>query len=78
MRVRVDRDLCMGTGGCEALAPQVFTVADDGVVALLVDEVGPEDAEDVRDAVDSCPTLALALEDRPRGTAGRPGRLPAP
>jgi ferredoxin len=62
MRVRVDRTRCLGTGGCEALAPEVFEVADDGVVAVLVDRVGPAEEEAVRDAVDSCPTLALSLE----------------
>ncbi len=62
-RARVDRTRCLGTGGCEALAPEVFEVGDDGVVALLVAEVGPGDEDAVRDAVDSCPTLALTLED---------------
>ncbi len=59
-RVRVDRSRCLGTGGCEAVAPEVFEVGDDGVVRVLVDEA---DDEAVRDAVHACPTMALALAD---------------
>jgi ferredoxin len=35
MRVEVDRDVCVGSGTCELLAPEVFEVGDDGVVRLL-------------------------------------------
>ena len=64
MRIEVDRDRCAGTGGCEALAPGVFRIGDDG--ALVVLEPEPDDAElpDVRQAVAACPTRALSLVDR--------------
>ena len=60
--VEVDRERCVGSGSCEMLAPDVFEVGDDGVVAVLR---APEqtDADDVRDAVAACPTRALALAD---------------
>ena len=35
MKVGVDRDRCVGSGTCEALAPDVFEVDDDGVLTLL-------------------------------------------
>ena len=62
-RVEVDRDRCVGSGTCEALAPAVFEVDDDGVLAVLRPEPGEDDLPDVRDAVTSCPTRALALDD---------------
>ena len=60
--VEVDRERCVGSGSCEMLAPDVFEVGDDGVVAVLRP---PEqtDVDDVRDAVAACPTRALALAD---------------
>jgi ferredoxin len=61
-RVLVDRSRCLGTGGCEAVAPDVFEVGDDGVVRVLVDQVAADDDEAVRDAVDACPTMALTLD----------------
>jgi ferredoxin len=62
-RVEVDRDRCVGSGTCEALAPAVFEVDDDGVLAVLRPEPGEDELTDVRDAVAACPTRALALAD---------------
>jgi len=61
MRVAVDRELCVGSGQCELLAPDVFEVDDDGAVRLLQQE--PGDGAAVRDAVSQCPTGAIAVAD---------------
>jgi ferredoxin len=63
-RLVVDRDRCVGSGTCEVLAPEVFEVDDDGVLALLRPEPGDADLPHVRDAVQGCPTRALSLVDR--------------
>jgi ferredoxin len=63
MRVLVDRERCIGSGACEALAPDVFEVGDDGVVTVLPPGPGPADEAAVRDAVAQCPTGALAPAD---------------
>ena len=62
-RVAVDRERCVGSGTCEALAPEVFEVDDDGV--LVVHRSQPADGElgDVEDAVQACPTRALSLAE---------------
>ncbi|RBY86488.1 ferredoxin [Blastococcus sp. TF02A-30] len=62
-RIEVDRDRCVGSGTCEALAPDVFEVDDDGVLVVHREEPGEEELDDVRDAVQACPTRALALAD---------------
>lgn len=61
-RVEVDRERCVGSGACEALAPDVFEVDDDGV--LVVHRAQPSDDElgDVEAAVRACPTRALSLD----------------
>ena len=61
-RVLVDRERCVGSGTCEALAPDLFEVGDDGVVELLRPAPDGDDAE-VRDAVSACPTRALSIGD---------------
>jgi ferredoxin len=61
-RVLVDRERCVGSGTCEALAPELFEVGDDGVVELLSPDQGGDEAS-VRDAVSACPTGALSLGD---------------
>jgi ferredoxin len=61
MRVVVDRDRCVGSGTCEALAPDVFEVDDDGVLVVVREPTDGEEP-DVRDAVTACPTRALSLD----------------
>jgi ferredoxin len=58
-RIEVDRALCMSSGVCEAEAPEVFELDDDGV--LQVGEV--TDLDVVATAVRTCPTGALSIID---------------
>ncbi|WP_448640844.1 ferredoxin [Geodermatophilus sp. URMC 63] len=61
MRVTADREICVGSGQCELLAPEVFEVDDDdGAVRVLQEE--PDDDSAVRDAIAQCPTGALSVE----------------
>ncbi len=63
MRVTVDRDRCVGNGVCEAMAPELFVVDDNGEVELRFTEIPPEQRQLVLDAVRSCPAQALRTTD---------------
>ncbi len=63
MRVRVDYDLCEANAVCAGLVPEVFEVDDKDDLYILVDEVPAGLAGQVRHAVQSCPKLALSLEE---------------
>lgn len=63
MRLSIDPDKCSGHARCVARAPDLFDVDDEGVSFVLVDEVGPELAEDARKAVDVCPERAISLHE---------------
>jgi ferredoxin len=63
MRVVLDRERCVGSGTCEALAPEVFEVGDDGIVTVLRPEPAAAEEDAVRDAVTQCPTGALSVTD---------------
>lgn len=62
MKVKVNKDACIGCGACEAICPNVFKIEDDGFSNVQVDTVEKEDEESVRDAIDSCPTGAIEEE----------------
>jgi ferredoxin len=62
-RIEVDRERCVGSGACEALAPDVFEVDDDGVLVLRRPQPAGDELNDVEDAVQACPTRALALAE---------------
>jgi len=63
MKVTVDTELCEANAVCESLAPEVFSVDEDDQLTILVAEVPAEMAARVREAVASCPKMALRLEE---------------
>lgn len=63
MKVVVDTDRCGGHGLCEAIAPEYFEVQGNGLAEVQRPDIAPDDVEDVEDAVASCPTEALRIED---------------
>lgn len=50
-------------GNCEAIAPELFEITDDGGMELRSDEVTPELEDRVRQAIEACPTMSLTLSD---------------
>jgi ferredoxin len=64
VKLTVDQDKCVSAGMCVMSASDVFDQRDDdGVVELLVDEPGPERAEETHKAAAACPALAINIEE---------------
>lgn len=63
MRVTVDTDLCEANAVCSGLVPEVFSLDESDELTILVGEIPPELAGRVREAVHSCPKMALTLEE---------------
>jgi ferredoxin len=64
VKVTVDQDKCVSSGMCVMNASDVFDQRDDdGVVELLVEHPGPDQAEEARKAAAACPALAIHLEE---------------
>ena len=61
MRVRVDRDLCIGVGNCVAIAPTVFKLDEENKAVVL--EPASVDDDALLEAAESCPVQAIILED---------------
>jgi ferredoxin len=61
MKVRVDRDLCIGLGNCVALAPTVFAL-DTENKATVIDPKSVDD-KTLLDSAESCPVQAIIIED---------------
>ncbi len=61
IRIKIDRDRCMGSGSCQAHAPRVFDL-DDECRAIVIDPAGdPHRA--IRNAAEGCPTRAIEIEE---------------
>ena len=61
MRVKVDRDLCIGVSICVAIAPTVFKL-DDENKAIVLDPSSVDD-DTLSEAAESCPENAVIIED---------------
>lgn len=59
MKVKVNKDICIGCGACQAIVPEIFEIEDDGLAVAKDVEINNEIKEDVIDAVEGCPTSAI-------------------
>ena len=56
MKAKVIRENCIGCGACQAIAPNIFEIDDEGICKVLTETVSENDEENFNDAKDSCPT----------------------
>ena len=61
MKVKIDRDLCIGVSNCVAIAPSVFRL-DEERKAVVLDPSSIDD-ETLMEAAESCPEEAIIIED---------------
>ncbi len=61
MKVRIDRNLCIGLGNCVAVAPTVFKLDKSNKAVVIKQESVDEDM--LMSAAESCPENAVIIED---------------
>ena len=61
MRATVDSTKCVGHARCNARAPEVYDLDDDGYVVAADGEVPPTLEEQARAGADACPERALTV-----------------
>jgi ferredoxin len=60
MKVKVDENLCVGSGHCEATCPKIFKLVD-GIARVQVDPVPEEEEDCAQEALNGCPVGAISL-----------------
>lgn len=61
IRLRVDRNRCTGLGVCQAIAPDVFDIDDDGLMRIIESCPSESLRSALDEAVSSCPTEAISI-----------------
>ena len=61
MKVRIDRDLCIGVGNCAAFAPTVFELDQENKAVVL--DPSSVDDNTLLEAAKSCTENAIVVED---------------
>ena len=59
MELKVNQDVCIGCGACQAVCPEVFQINDEGLATTIVDEINDDVKEDALDAKEGCPVGAI-------------------
>ena len=59
MKLRVNKDMCLGCGACCACSPNVFDFDNDGYPEVIVDEISEEDMQSAMAAKIGCPVGAI-------------------
>ena len=63
--VEVDHDVCIVSGMCASLAPEIFDIDDDGLkLEVLQPTVPPELVDKARSAESCCPVEAIKVTTR--------------
>lgn len=63
MRVRIDKDLCIGCEACIDICPEVIEMQDDLAIMKIEDDIPEELEEAVREAAEACPSQAIEIEE---------------
>ncbi|HEV8149096.1 MAG TPA: ferredoxin [Gemmatimonadales bacterium] len=61
VRVRIDRELCVGFGDCVKAAPGAFRLDDEGLAVF--ENPGDTERKELLDACDACPVDAITVWD---------------
>ena len=61
LRVRIDRQLCVGFGDCVTAAPEAFRMDDEGLAEFVKPEICAR--EELLQACDACPVDAITVWD---------------
>jgi len=61
LRVKVDRDLCIGVSNCVAFAPTVFKLDEENKAVVL--DPSSVDDDTLLEAAESCPENAIIVEN---------------
>ena len=59
MKFKVNKEICIGCGACQAIAPDVFEIDEDGLATANTNEVNEDIKEDAMDAMEGCPVNAI-------------------
>ncbi|MBU1177001.1 MAG: ferredoxin [Patescibacteria group bacterium] len=61
MKVKIDKEKCIGCGSCEAVCPDFFKMDDENKAYFKENKEGDRDC--IKEAADICPLQAIEVEE---------------
>ena len=62
MKVKVDKEACIGCGMCIDICPKVFEYDDEGKSVCKSEEISDDLSEKVNESADVCPVSAISVD----------------
>lgn len=59
MKLKVNKDKCIGCGQCVSICDEVFDFDDDNLAKVIVDSISEDTEDEANAAKESCPTSAI-------------------
>lgn len=63
MKVKVNKEACIGCGACAAICDAIFEIDDEGLSKVKKEEVKEDEKQAVIDSAESCPTGAIEVTE---------------
>ena len=61
MKIKINKEKCIGCGSCVSIAPETFDFNDDGKAEIINNE--GENAL-IKEAIEYCPTAAIEIDKK--------------
>ena len=58
MKIKINKEKCIGCGYCDSLRPDIFSLEDDKSEVIKQ----PTNEESIKDIISKCPVNAITLE----------------
>lgn len=62
MKVKVDREKCIGCGTCQVIEPELFRI-DDDMKSEFIGDLSKVDLDKLKEAASVCPVMAIEVFD---------------
>ena len=62
MKASIDRKNCISCGVCPFVCAQVFSMADDDLAQVIVDEIPTNALDDALQAQEECPVAVIIIK----------------
>ena len=77
MKLKVDENICIGCGACEAVCPECFRINEDGIAEVTVKAIPEEKKDDAIEAKEGCPAGAIKEEKKDDAIEAKKGATEA-
>lgn len=67
----INQETCIGCGNCEGIAPDIFTLDEEGIAFVKLDRnqgsvpIQEDKLDDLEEAIEDCPTDSVMVANQP-------------